>query len=756
MTFIEVGGADAQLAEALAAHQAGLLDQAEGLYRRILTEQPDQVNALHLLGVVALQQGRLDEAGTLLQRVLTLAPDAADAWGHLVSLHQLRGDAASEAAGLDRLLALRPHQAQLWGRRGVLAFMAEELELACTHFARAAELDPTSADAWTNLGAAQLRLGRLAEAETSQRRAVAADPSSLAALNNLGNALVARSRWAEAAPLLERVVQHAPTDANGWVNLGHALRGMRRYPDALVAYERALELRPDDPIALDGIGFTLFEQGDDRRAISYHERALALLPDNADINEHLGVALLSAGRLGEAAARLRRCLEIDPERSGAHSNLIFVLDLTQGGEAATQEERRRWNAQFGRGAAEGRPPHRNSPDPTRRLRVGYVSGDFRHHSAANAILPILRNHDHGEVEIVCYSTVITPDQVTAEIRALADRWHDVATVSDDDLDALIRADQIDILIDLSGHSGGNRLMVFARQPAPIQVTAWGYIASTGLEAMQYLLGDPVVTPPEDRASYIEEIVDLPSVICYEPPPAAPAIAPLPARERGYVTFGAFNRLPKISAGSVEAWARVLAAVPSSRLIIKFSGADLPQNREHLLGSLAAHGVQPERVTLLGGTPQPEHLAAHAEIDLMLDTFPQSGGVTTLDALLMGVPVVSLLGKRVTGRISASFLTSLGLADLVARTPDEYVEIAARLAGDLDRLAHERATLRDRMLASPVANAAQYTRAVEAAYRELWQRWCAGRKARGDLRLPNVRALRHAVVRRPARPAGAAR
>jgi protein O-GlcNAc transferase len=255
------------------------------------------------------------------------------------------------------------------------------------------------------------------------------------------------------------------------------------------------------------------------------------------------------------------------------------------------------------------------------------------------------------------------------------------------------------------------------------VTAWGYATGTGLDTMHYFLADPVVVPPETRAAYAEEVVDLPNVVCYEPPPFAPPVVAPPALARGYVTFGAFNRLPKISAGAVATWACVLATVPGSRLVVKSGGLEHAVERERLLDRLAERGVASERVTLFGATPHPEHLAAHADIDLMLDSFPHTGGVTTLDALLMGVPVVTLLGEGVAGRLSASFLTALGLEDLVAETTDAYVSLATRLAGDLDRLAAERATLRERLLASPIGDTRAYTRAVEEVYRELWARWC---------------------------------
>jgi predicted O-linked N-acetylglucosamine transferase (SPINDLY family) len=290
-----------------------------------------------------------------------------------------------------------------------------------------------------------------------------------------------------------------------------------------------------------------------------------------------------------------------------------------------------------------------------------------------------------------------------------------------------------VLVDLSGHSGGNRLPVFALAPAPVQATGWGYAASTGLDAMHYFLADPIVVPEEARGHYAEEVVSLPGVICYDPPPYAPEVTASPATTRGYVTFGAFNRLPKISDEAVRTWGRVLAAVPTARLLLKCPGADQPPVREHLLARLAGAGIAPERVTLHGGSPHPDHLAAHSEIDIMLDTFPQSGGITTFDALLMGVPVVTQLGQRVPGRVSASLLTTLGLSDLVAGTADEYVTIASRLAADHGRLSHERQTLRARLMAAPLADADRYTRAVEAVYRELWKRWCARATAPRTLR-----------------------
>ncbi|MCC7370360.1 MAG: tetratricopeptide repeat protein [Chloroflexi bacterium] len=755
MTVIDISGL---LAEGLAAHQAGRLAEAEQRYRRALTTDPANPDALHLIGVVALQngrpadaaasvqqaisvapgqptywntlgvaqqaEGRLDDAADSFARAVELAPAYADGWVNLAAIHQQRGDRPAEAAALERVTALQPANALAWSQRGMLAYAADRLNEACDCFREAAALQPDAAGAWSNLGAAQLRLGLLADAEANQRRAVALDPNSIAAWNNLGNVLVARCRWQEAAEVLVGVVQCAPDDPNGWTNFGHALAGLDRYQEAQDAFQHALDLNPSLPAALVGMGDCIQKLQHASAAVSWYERALAIQPDNPDACEHYGVALQTLARLPEAEAMFRRCIALDPERAQIHSAVIFVLDLQEGAEAAAAEERRRWNAHFGRQPGAAPAVHLQDRTPSRRLRVGYVSADFRHHSAAYAILPILRAHDRAQVEVFCYSGVRQSDHVTAQIRSLADGWHDVAQLNDDELAALIRYDRIDILVDLSGHSGDNRLTVFAHEPAPVQVTAWGYAASTGLNTMRYFLADAVVVPPEARTAYSEEVISLPSVLCYEAPPYLPRLTQLPAASRGYVTFGAFNRLPKVSDDAVATWGKVLAAVPTARLLLKCSGADISPERERLLARLAGAGIAPERVTLLGSTPHPDHLAAHAEIDIMLDTFPQSGGITTLDALVMGVPVVTLLGERVPGRVSASFLTTLGLSDLVTSTPRQYVEIAARLAGDLPRLQHERATLRERLYASPIGNAPLYTRAVEAIYQQLWQRWLA--------------------------------
>jgi protein O-GlcNAc transferase len=747
----------AVIQDGLAAHQTGQLDLAEARYREALRLLPDQPDALHLLGVVTFQTGRLAEAETLIRRALTLsteqptfwnslgvvqqgqgrvadaaksfeqavtlAPDYVDGWGNLTAMCMALGDSAGEAAALVQLTTLMPQHARAWGRRGILASNEGQLDEAVALLERATALAPDDAEALSSLGTIQVQLGQGVEAEANQRRALTLRPDDPAIVNNLASALLVQSRWQESADLLAQVIERAPDDPNGWTNLGHALKGLERRAEAIEAYERALSLRPDDPKALLGLADTL--QGLRRldEAVTYYERTLAAKPDYVEAHEHLGIALQTLGRLPEAIEAYRRSLEFAPDRPAVHSAIIFTLDLLEGHEAEATVERARWNTRFGQ-AAGSQLALLNDRRPNRLLRVGYVSADFRSHSAGFIALPIIQSHDRTRVQVFCYSGVTTPDEVTARFQEATDLWRDVAETSDDDLTALIRADQIDVLVDLSGHSAGNRLPVFARKPAPVQITAWGYATGTGLDAMGYFLADPIVVPVEGHSAYTEEVVNLPNVVCYGPPPAFPDVTPPPMLSRGHITFGSFNRLAKVTPGAVAAWARVLTALPTAHLIVKSGSQDPESARQRLIDDLAALGVSRDRVEVRRGTSQYDHLAAHADVDLMLDPFPHGGGITTLEAMLMGVPTVTLLGERVAGRLSASFLAVLGLEQLVAKTLDEYVALAVDVATSAEWLASERASLRERLLASPIGDARRYTQAVEDTYLELWQRWCS--------------------------------
>ena len=675
---------------AIQVHQAGDLARAEQAYRRVLQLQPEEPDALHLLGLLAHQVGRNDIAVNLITRAIGARPKVAIFHNHLGNALQALGRAQEAVKSYGRALVLDPGHQMVHNNLGNALQVLGRYDEAVASYRRALTIRDDFADAHSNLAAVLQAQGKLDEALVAAERAVALLPDSAAAHNNHAVILQAIGRPEEAVVAFRRAIELDPAYATARTNLANTLHALDRLDEAEACAREAVELAP------------------------------------AEANGHntLGNVLRELGRLDESADAYRAGLEIQPGNIDIHSNLIFVLDLTAGAAEAAWTERRHWNERHAAPRAELILPHRNAPDPERRLRVGYVSGDFRRHSAAYAILPIIEAHDPAQVEVTCYSVTLRPDDLTERFRAAAHRWREVALLDEAALAEQIRADEIDILVDLSGHSAGHRLLTFARRPAPVQVSAWGYAAGTGLDAMDYVFADAVTVPADARRHYREEVVELPAVLCYQPPAISPEVAPLPAPDRGYVTFGSFNRPAKLTGETLALWARVLRAVPNSRLLLKFGGLERGTARDRILGALAAAGVEPERVEIRGGTPQQDHLAAYGDVDLALDPVPQGGGITTLEGIWMGVPPVTLLGERIPGRVAGSLLHALGLPELVASTPDEYVAVAVRAAADLTGLAARRAELRDRLVTSPVGNPPLYVRAVEDAYRAIWRRWCA--------------------------------
>jgi predicted O-linked N-acetylglucosamine transferase (SPINDLY family) len=368
----------------------------------------------------------------------------------------------------------------------------------------------------------------------------------------------------------------------------------------------------------------------------------------------------------------------------------------------------------------------NDRTPARRLRIGYVSGDFLQHPVGFLLARVLEAHDRGAVEIFCYANDAKVDDMTNRLRGAADHWRSIVGVSNADAAALIQRDGIDLLVDLSGHTAKNRLPLFALRAAPVQVAWLGYFGTTGLGAMDYLLMDEAAVPRGEERWYTEAVIRLPhGRFCYAPPDYASAPAEPPSIRRGYATFGSFNNIAKLGPDVVSLWAGVLRATPGSRLLLKWQSLDDDNERRRLGEAFLAAGLAPERLELQGFSPHAEMLAQYGAIDIALDPFPFGGGLTSCEALWMGVPVVTLPGDRPASRQSVGFLDHVGLNDCVARSPAEYVECAAALAADSARLTALRRSLRSRMTASPLCNGALFTPTLEAAFREMWRRWCAG-------------------------------
>ena len=569
--------------------------------------------------------------------------------------------------------------------------------------------------------------GRLAEAETIYRELLGAVAPHADVMHLLASNLMLQRRHHEAVALLERVTALQPESAEACYNLGGALNAIGQYERAARCFEKALDLRPDFAEALSSLGNVLSAAGRPDEAELSYRRSLGLRPDSAEAVYNLGNLLHLEGRLAEAIECYRRAFMLRPSFVTAHSNYVYALNFDSGYEPQRVfEEHLAWARSHAEPLRRFIPHHANEAVPGRRLRVGYVSPNFRNHAAAYFFEPVLACHDARQFQIFCYSDVLQADEYTARLRQCSGEWRECAHLTDEELAEQILGDRIDILVDLTGHTERNRLLVFARKPAPIQITWNGYANTTGMSAMDYRITDAFADPPGmTEHLHTEQLIRMPDIyMVFRPPPDSPAVNDLPAAQSGRLTFGSFNALSKLTPHVVQAWSRILLAVPGARLLL----ATLPagQTRERVCGMFAAYGVDSARLELHGRLPLREFLALHHQADIALDPFPFSGTTTTCHSLWMGLPVVTLAGQSHVSRVGVSMLTNIGLKGMIANSVDDYVNIATRLADDPGKLRALRGGLRDRMLNSPLTDAERFTRHLEARFRQIWTGWCAPR------------------------------
>jgi protein O-GlcNAc transferase len=586
------------------------------------------------------------------------------------------------------------------------------------------DLQPDHFAALHLLGVIEHQRGNQDQAIRLIDKALAIKPDYARAFFVRGNILGVLKRREEALEAYNKAVAIRPGFVEALNNRGIVLSELKRRQEAVESFDKALAIMPKYAEALYNRGRVLGTLNYQRDALESFDKALAIKPRYAEALNNRGAALRKLRHISDAIASFEQSLTIRPNPT-CQSNLIFALNFVPAATAARQQtERTRWNELYAqRFTAMARPPN-NDPDPYRRLRIGYVSSHFRHQAATYAFGGVVLCHDPTDFEVVCYSDTSDEDEVTAQLRARADKWHRTLALSDDEFAELVRDDGIDILVDCVGHMGGHRLLVFARKPAPIQVTAWGEPTGTGLQAIDYLLADPVLVPKSERALLAEQVYDLPNFLGYWVPDSLPEPVALPAIANGYVTFGSFNRLAKLQDPVLHSWAAMLRALPNARLVIK---GDLRQAEsgvaEAIFDVFGQEGIGRERVKLLGHSDRADHFKAYQSIDIALDPFPHGGGMTTLDALWMGVPVVTWSGGTISSRLAAASLTTLGLTDFVAADLENYIRLAVGKATDLDALAQLRSGLRRRVADSVIGDSILYARKVERAYRDMWQRWC---------------------------------
>ncbi|GGF22856.1 hypothetical protein GCM10011611_31160 [Aliidongia dinghuensis] len=745
------------LETAIVRHGAGRLDEAEAIYRQLLAARPNDADALHLMGVLLHQRGRSDEGRGLIEAAI--GRDTANPVYHnnLASVLLSLGALAEAEASARRALALLADYPDALVNLGTALVRLGRLDEAGDHYRAALRLRPDDAEGWLLFGNLLARQGRTGQAVEVYRQALSLrprhggtliqlatalkaegdgagaiacyraalelDPASAPALNNLGNLLQATGALDEAEALYRRLLALDPGHPGALGNLGGVLQARARFDEAIACYRLALQVTPDDAAAHHNLATALkriHRLGD---AVEEYRRALALAPDYAEASSGLGAALQAQGHVAEAVPHYERALALQPTFHEPLNHLMFALNaLPNITSADLLAAARRWAAAWPTPAVEGR--HANPPDPDRPLRVGYVSPDLRHHPVGYFLTAVLGHHDPAAVEVHCYSNSRIDDDITQRIRAAAKGWRDIAGLDDAAAAALVRADGIDILVDLSGHMADHRLPLFQRRPAPVQATWLGFFCSTGLDAIDHIIGDPTIIPVEDEPCYSERVWRLPGCyLCFDGSTIDLPVAPLPAGETGPITFGCLNRRDKMSAPAIEAWAEILRRVPQSRLLLKTASFSDAATRADIIAAFARRDITGDRLVIEGATSRQRHLEAYQQVDLALDPFPYTGATTTAETLWMGVPLVTLRGRTFVGRVSASMLQAIGRPELIADTVEDYVERAVALAEDRPRLAALRRELRA-ATAAGLGDGLGFARALEALYRAQWRTWCA--------------------------------
>jgi protein O-GlcNAc transferase len=705
--------------------ETGKFDDAIAAWQESVRIKPAYAEAHNNLGNALQQQGKHDEAIASHRRALEIRPDYAEALSNLGAALEAQGRTDEAIGCYERALALKPDYAE--GHYNLANALAGEkkLQTAVEEFRRALEIKPDYAEAYNNLGNALKEMEQLEAAIACWRKTLELKPNYGPAYNNLAVALREQGRLDEAVADCQRAIELNANHAEAHNTLGNALKDQQKFEEAIASYRRALELKPAYAEALVNLGVALQECSGLDQAIVCFERAVEVEPELAEAHNNLANARKDQGRLDDAVRLFRRAIEVKPDYAAAHSNLLYTRQYQAGVNlselaAAHAEFNRRHAAPL----AAQVEPHPNVRDPRRRLRVGFLSPDFGRHPVAYFLIRAFEQFDREQWETFCYSDRLNKDELTARFRSAATTWQEIMGVSDKDVAAMIAADRIDVLFDLAGHTARNRLLVMARKPAPVQITWIGYEGTTGLDAIDYLLADSYTIPDGAEKHYRERILRSPhAYVCYEPPTDAPDPGPLPAEKNGTIRFGSFNNQAKITPEVVQVWSKLLQRVPQSKLVLKYQGLGIESVRDRFSQLFAAQGIDPARLEFAPRTDYAGYLSAYREIDIALDPFPFGGGITTCDALWMGVPVVTCPGETFASRHGLTHLSNIGLMETIARDFDEYVEIAVKLAHDLPRLASIRAGSRERMALSPLCDGKQFAEDLTRIVRGVWEAWC---------------------------------
>jgi len=714
-------------------------------------------------GIERLHSGQFQDAEQFFRQALKAEPDNPSALKHLGQALAASGKFAEAVDVLRKAHQRDPNDLQILVDLAAALRTQNRLDEAIAYYQKALQIQPEFAQLHLNLGDLHRAKGNWNEALAVYQQALKTWPFLAWAHYEMAKVFEAQRKLNDTIACYQRAVQAWPFFAEAHRDAGHVFRSLGQLQPALLAYRQALQCKPDDPDTLTQLGSIAVHMSQFEDAQGYFQKALKSNPSHAEAHHglgmaytflgkideaeecfreacrlspnfavpryNLGLALQSQGNIVEARKYLQEAVRLNPADPVAHGSLLSSMNCDPQVDGATLlSEHVRW-AERHAPPSSAWPVHDNATDPNRTLRVGYLSPDFRLHAVAYFMEPILAHHNRRQVESFCYADVAAPDTMTQHLQSRAHQWRHTVNMPHEALLNGIRQDKIDILVDLAGHMGNNRLQLFARKPAPIQVSYLGYPATTGLKAMDYRIVDAVTDPPGEAAFHTEELVRLPDIFCcYLGPPHLPLETSPPSQRAGTVTFGSLHKLEKLNDQVIDLWCGILKDLPTGRLLL---GRDTLQGKttERLLARFMERGIDRSRIVLRQANSFSfQHMQLYDEIDVSLDTFPWSGHTTACESLWMGVPVITLCGKRFAGRMVASVLTCLGLTEWIAETPEEYRRLAVKMANDLPRLANLRGRLRSMMVQSPLCDGAAFTKKLEDAYRWMWRRWCEKKAA----------------------------
>ncbi len=695
----------------------------------ILSINPNSFD-YYQLAEINIQLGAEDEAISAFYKAIELKPDFIQAYESLRILLQKNGNFEEAEKVLNKIIRLHPNS-KTYNSLACVQINLKKFDEGINNLKKALELEPDFVQAQNNLGKFYFLLGnnfvsqkKIKEAQDCYLQAIDISPEVAEVYYNLGNTYIESGLYQDAIEYFQKAINLNPNYHQAYTNIGNSFNKLSKFNEAILYFEKAIYINPNFSGAYYNLGSTLFQIRKFEEAEAMYKKAISLNPDYVISYNNLGSLYITLGLLDKAEDCFEKAFKINPDELVTNSNRIFLLQYKDNLDMESLKTALENYAKIFENINKINE-YTNKKDKNKKIKLGYISGDFKNHSCALFIESLLEKHNKDKFEIYCYSNVERKDNITEKLMLLSEHWRDLLGKGVIEILNIIQNDQIDILIDLSGHTYNNLLNIFAYKPAPVQLTWLGFPGSTGLKEIDYKISDAYLTPDDTEEYFSEKIYNLNIPMhCFKPITNAPEIKPLPYLKNGFITFGSFNSLPKISTKTIQLWSGILNKVENSKLMIKTFNLSSYFIKNTIINSFTEFGITEERIIILELTPDTfEHLDKYNEMDIALDSFPYNGATTTAEALWMGVPVISLVGYRTASRYGLSFLSAIGLNKFVANTEEEYINKAVELANNIEELKLLRFNLRDIVKNSSLCDSVTFTREFENALRFMWKKWC---------------------------------